>query len=418
MHQSSLPASFAALTSRFALRTPPAAGGARRFVACCAVALVVPFAGGCPPAIDDDEEEPKPTPTLFSDVRVSVIATADDGLRGPRDLDFNPEVIGELWVQNRTDDATVTISDAGTDDQKSLRRKDPYALHFMEEVAAISFSTGMKFGSCGESRNTYNGQELPNDFTGPALWSADPAVFAVSNPEAVVDNSGVDLGSHLDMMHETPLCMGIAWVDANVYFVFEGLTGTIARYDFKSDHGPGFDFHGDGSVERFVDVDVVRVADVPSHLVYDRDSELLYVADTGNARVGVLDVSTSLQVRQFDGIETTVQESEGATWTTFVQGGVDGDAGADLQAPSGIALHNGVLYVADNLTSRVSAFDLSGNLLETLDLDIAEGGLMGIRVVDDEDVGADAGDETGVSLWAVDFLGDQVLRVSNIGVPQ
>ncbi len=358
---------------------------------------------GCPvepPPVDE------PTPTLFSDVTVSVVLDGDDGLLGPRDLDFNPEVAGELWVQNRTDDATITVSDVGTDAQASLRRKDPYALHFMEEVAAMSFAPGMKFGTCGESRNTYDGREPANDFTGPALWSADPAVFAVSNPEAVTDNRGFDLGSHLDMMHETPLCMGIAWVDANVYFVFEGLTNTIARYDFKTDHGPGFDFHGDGSVERFVDVDVAYVADVPSHMVYDHDSELLYVADTGNARVAVLDASTALQVSEFAGFETSVQESEGATWTTFVAG-ADAAAGEEgLQAPSGIALHNGVLFVADNLTSRISAYDLGGNLLETLDLDIAEGGLMGIRVSPD-----------GGSLYAVDFIGDRVLRVEGLGVP-
>ncbi|MDP2343149.1 MAG: hypothetical protein Q8O67_19485 [Deltaproteobacteria bacterium] len=359
--------------------------------------LLVPLASvvGCLVA----EPPPAPEPTLFEAVTISVVADASDGLRGPRDLDFNPEVEGELWIVNRTDDSTVTISELGTTAQTSLQRQDPYALHFMEETSSISFSTGQKFGTCGESRNTYNGFESANDFMGPTLWSADPAIFAVTNPEAVVDNGGADLGSHLDMMHETPLCMGIAWVDANVFFVFEGLTGTIARYDFKTDHGPGFDFHGDGTVERFVDVDVVRVADVPSHMVYDASTELLYVADTGNARVAVLDVSTALQLRQFGGFETLVQESEGAGWTELVVG-----ADADLQAPSGLALKDGVLYVADNLTSRISAFDLEGNLLETLDLDIEEGGLMGIRVSPDGD-----------SLYAVDFVGERVLRIEGLG---
>ena len=321
-------------------------------------------------------------------------------------------------MQNRTDDATVTIRNVGTAEQTSLRRKDPYALHFMEETAAISFSTGNKFGSCGETRNTYDGSSAPNDFMGPALWSASDEIFAISNPEAIAVNG--DLGSHLDMMHETPLCMGIAWVSDNVYFVFEGLEVTeaealtfppnerprpremgIARYDFKSDHGPGFDFHSDGTVERFMDTDVKRVADVPSHLVYDHDSELLYVADTGNARIQVLDPSTSLAIRQFSGFETMVQELEGAKWTTFL------GAEAELQAPSGLALKNGVLYVGDNLTSTVSAFDLEGNLIDTLELDIAEGGLMGIRISPD-----------GTSLYAVDFIGDRVLRVEGLVVPQ
>ena len=121
------------------------------------IALVVPLAAsmtGCPAA-----EVPPEDTSLFGSVEVSVVADADDGLLGPRDLDFNPDVEGEMWVINRTDDASLTISNVGTTAQVILRRKDPYALHFMEETAALSFSTGMKFGTCGESRNTYDGQQ-------------------------------------------------------------------------------------------------------------------------------------------------------------------------------------------------------------------------------------------------------------------
>ena len=379
----------------------------------CLVAL--PFAA-CTPEVIEPEET-----TLFGAVTITEIATADDGLDGARDLDFNPEVDGELWVQNRNDDATLTIRKVGTADQTILLRKDPFALHFMEETAAISFSTGNKFGSCGESRNTYDGTQPFNDFMGPALWSSADEVFALSNPEAVAQNPfNSDLGSHLDMMHETPLCMGIAWVSDNIYYVFEGLEITeeealtfpankrprprkmgIARYDFKTDHGPGFDYHADGTVERFTDTDVKRVADVPSHLVYDHNSELLYVADTGNARIQVLDTSRTIALTQFRGFETMVQELDGAKWTTFL-----GEE-AEFQAPSGLALKDGVLYVGDNLTSTVSAFDLEGNLIDTLELDIAEGGLMGMRVSPD-----------GGSLYVVDFIGDRVLRVEGLAVPK
>ena len=190
-----------------------------------ALVLLAIHVGGCLV----EEVLPEET-SIFGNVDISVVADENDGLLGPRDLDFNPAVQGELWVINRGDDAALTISNVGTTAQTILRRKDPFALHFMEETAALSFSAGMKFGTCGESRNTYDEQEQANDFMGPALWSADAAIFAISNPEAV-DEVGFDLGSHLDMMHETPLCMGIAWVSDNIYFVFEGSTGTIARYD-------------------------------------------------------------------------------------------------------------------------------------------------------------------------------------------
>jgi hypothetical protein len=347
------------------------------------------------------EPEPEVQVTLFGKAVVTVVATSADGLSGPRDLDFNPEIPTDLWVVNRTDDRTITISDVGTPEQVVLVRKDPFALHFMEETSSISFSTSQQFGTCGETRNTYDGQAAFNDFMGPALWSADPALFAISNPEAV-DFLGYDLGSHLDMMHETPWCMGIAWVNANIYYVFEGLNSTIARYDFKRDHGPGFDDHSDGTVERFIDVDVLRVADVPSHMVYDPIQELLYVADTGNSRIAVLDPTTASVSDEFPGKETMVQELLGAGWSSLVRaGGV-----ADLQQPSGIALRDGVLYVSDNLTSRITAFALDGTIIDFIDLDIEEGGLMGIRVSPEGD-----------SLYAVDYVGEQVLKIDGLVVP-
>lgn len=350
------------------------------------------------------EDTPPEATSLFADVTVDVVLSREDGLLGPRDLDFNPEVEGELWVINRTDDAAITVRNVGTTEQTSERRKDPYALHFMEETSSISFSTGMKFGTCGESRNTYDNQAAPNDFMGPALWSADDSIFAISNPEAVQEN-GFDLGSHLDMMHETPLCMGITWVEDNVYFVYEGLTGTIARYDFKTDHGPGFDFHGDGTVERFTDVEVGYVEDVPSHIVYDHARDVVYVADTANSRVLTVDVSSALQVREFRGFETMVQESEGATVAVFAGAGAEGEAAVDLQLPSGLAIFDDILFIGDNLSSTIYAFDLESHaLLDTVVVDeISEGGLMGLRV-----------HPGGDDLYIVDFNGDQVLRLAGL----
>ena len=59
-----------------------------------------------------------------------------------------------------------------------------------------------------ESRNTYNDQGLGDDFMGPTLWTSDPEIFGY-NPDAVEYLSDlfgmpVDLGSHIDMLHESP----------------------------------------------------------------------------------------------------------------------------------------------------------------------------------------------------------------------
>jgi hypothetical protein len=39
-----------------------------------------------------------------------------DGLNAPRDLEFNPDVPGQLWVVSRTDDSTTIFTDVGTAD--------------------------------------------------------------------------------------------------------------------------------------------------------------------------------------------------------------------------------------------------------------------------------------------------------------
>ena len=310
-------------------------------------------------------------------VKWTTLVDEADGLRGPRDLAFNPAVEGELWIINRTDDSVVIVSGYGTADMTSERKKDPFALHFMEEASSISFSDDMKFGTCQESRNTYDDQAAANDFMGPALWSADPEVFAISNPDAVAELD-YDLGSHLDMLHESPLCMGIAWAhEGNIYYTFDGLTGTISRYDFVEDHGPGFDDHSDGIIERYAGVDVARVEDVPSHMVVDPETGLVYVADTGNSRIAVLDPESATGERNLFPVEqgTTLVELQGASMETLV----DADSG-ELQQPSGLTLHDGLLYVSDHANSRISAFTLDGERVDYLETGVSENRLMGLRV--------------------------------------
>src|SRR5690606_35478965 len=120
-----------------------------------------------------------------------------------------------------------------------------------------SFGLPGTFGTCQESRNTYNGMAPPNDFMGPTLWSSDLTVFAKMNPNG--------LGSHLDMLHNSPLCIGIAHESANRYWVVNGTTGGIDRYDFAVDDGIGNDDHSDGLTWRYAAGTMKRVEGVPSH---------------------------------------------------------------------------------------------------------------------------------------------------------
>jgi DNA-binding beta-propeller fold protein YncE len=237
----------------------------------------------------------------------------------------------------------------------------------------------------------------PNDFMGPTLWPSDLDVFGFSNPQAVRD-LGFDLGSHLDMLHESPLCMGVAFERENVYWTFDGLSSSISRYDFLHDHGPGYDDHSDGVIERYVEGDVQRVPDVPSHLVLDRATNLLYIADTGNARIAILDTSTGRQGPSLAVMEpgTTLTQMIDASLTTLVD-----RVGGELDRPSGLVLHDGLLFVGDNATSRISAFDLGGVRIDYLDTGLPPGALMGL-----------AFDRQG-RMYIADALGDRVLQISD-----
>ena len=53
----------------------------------------------------------------------------------------------------------------------------------------------------------------------------------------------VGLGSHLDMLHNTSFCSGIAHVDANRYWTFNGELGSLDLYDFHKPHPPGGEDH-------------------------------------------------------------------------------------------------------------------------------------------------------------------------------
>jgi hypothetical protein len=209
-------------------------------------------------------------------------------------------------------------------------------------------------------------------------------VFSGSNPEAVeyltrLYGFYTDLGSHLDMLHESPNCMGIAWDYDNVYWVFDGYEGSIVRYDFAEDHGMGFDDHSDGIISRYVVGQVKRVRGVMSHLVLDHDTGLLYVSDTGNGRIVVLDTNTGTRGETRFSMEpgTDHHEVDGATFTNLVTG---------LNNPSGIALAGDVLVVSENGTGGLRFFDLDGTLLRTYDTGLDAGALAGVWADDAGDV--------------------------------
>jgi hypothetical protein len=321
------------------------------------------------------ENEPQPRPALqglallgngqhtLDDVQLTLIGSERDGLNYPRDLAFNDVNEGELWVVSQADDSAVIYTQIGTETQKSVHIIDPAANHFMEEVSSIAFGSPGRFATCQESGNTYNNQSRPNLFMGPTLWDANLNIFGKTNPDAV-RYQGFDLGSHLDMLHESPYCMGIAWAWDEAYWVFEGLTNSIALVDFRADHGPGFDDHSDGVTLRYAPGQIKRVPGIPSHLAYDDQRGILVIADTGNQRIGLLNVK--------QGGEDLVRQAvkEPGTLLLDVMDGADivslPNTEGLLAAPSGIALHDDLIYVSDAQSGVIVALTWEGEIVDWL----------------------------------------------------
>ena len=138
------------------------------------------------------------------------------------------------------------------------------------------------------------------------------------------------------------------------------------------------------------------VAGVPSHVFFHASDSMLYVADTGNSRVGRLDTKSGSPGKIIPPKEKmgTALVMDG----TSVVDVVAPDRGL-LERPSGLKVREEIIYVTDNATSRISAFSLGGDLLNYLDTALPSGSLGGLAF------GPDG------SLYFVDMVGSRVLRV-------
>ena len=163
-------------------------------------------------------------------------------------------------------------------------RHDPNAWHFMSLPTGIAMGDNGNFATCpGVFDANHNGGD---PFTGPSLWSADTAIYA--------HNSFGPLGSHLDMLHVNANSQGIAHERWNRYWVVDGFRGDIVMNDFRTDHGPGNDYHGNAIIRRYADITVTKDPNdhVVSHNVFDKRNGMLYVVDFGGQRVLRINTTT------------------------------------------------------------------------------------------------------------------------------
>ncbi len=318
-------------------------------------------------------------------VDATTIADTSVGHDRPTDLAFNPTRSDELWVVNQGDNTVWIATSPGASNQSAVWRGGrTIGRHFLPRPSGIAFGDAGDFATIHEE-DRITQPTTPGDFMGPTLWPSNLSIF-----------DGGHAG-HIDMLHNTPNGMGIAWESGNAYWVFDGYHASITRYDFRRDHGPGGSDHSDGHIVRYAEGQVSRVEGVPSHLAFDAPTRTLYIADTGNNRIATLDTESgsrggSIQPN-YDGVVQYAMT--GAALGTFVDG-----ASSGLSAPSGLELHDGHVFVGDNATGIISAFAMDGELVDWLDTELPAGALTGLAF------------DTNGRLYYLDAIGGRVLRVA------
>ena len=288
-----------------------------------------------------------------NNVNLEVITGNGDKIKSPTDLGFHPDNTGELWVLNQNTESVSILFDAGDDTQGSSWRQDLMSgPHFLARPAGIAFGRNT-MATIHDTDEPTQGNATPWDFMGPTMWTIDTSIFDAGHP------------THLDMLHNSPNGKGIAWERQNVYWVFDGLHESLTRYDFVDDHGLGGSDHSDAIVHRYAEGKVQGIEGLVSHLEYDKDSGLLYVADSGKGRIAVLDTNTGNMGDSYgpnyDG--TTQRMVNGADISKLVDWTELG-----WSAPNGLALYGDLIYVSDTDEGIIAAFTKDGILEDWLDV--------------------------------------------------
>ena len=311
-----------------------------------------------------------------------VIADSTDSLSNPTDLEFHPGRSNELWIANKATDSITIVHTTGLGNQTSETRLDVNRNHFLEEVSAISFGSyhpefDWQWGSAQESRNTYNGQGSPNNFMGPALWPSSLDHFAVENQ----NNEDGLLGSHIDMLHESPYGVGIAHDYDNVYWYNDGYYGELVMYDFMSDHDTGGHYHSDGIVRRYSDIQLTHSYGIPGHMVLDKGTGILYISDAGANRV--IWVNTDDTTYQTQDIMDDPSRLETLSEYSRITGVEWGVLDGGMSSPSGIALDGDQLFVSLNGNNSIVSYKLSTDGKSAVEVDTiitSASSIMGIEI--------------------------------------
>ena len=328
------------------------------------------------------------------------IANSTHQVNNPQDLDFVPGRQNEWWVLNKEANvgSTVLIFDAGLPTQSSQFRRDSHNEHFMARAVAIAFGANNYFVTAQEIQNTAG---PGSTFMGPALWSSDTSIYARQHQNNWVP--GELLGSHIDMLHQSPYGMGVAHDNANVYWYFDGHNGNICKYDFATPHGVGEDDHSDGKIHRYTDVTVTRKPNVPSHLALDEANKWLYIVNGGANKVMRMKTNTGTV-----GATLPVPPSGGEPLAEYkaVTGATKEDVvTSGLTSPSGIDYRKDRIVVSDYATGNLYIYNVTTSPATLVGTIVTGGpGVMGVRI------------DYNNRIWYVNATTNKVMRIENPNV--
>jgi len=332
---------------------------------------------------------------------VSTVLTENDGILRPIDLDFNSSYFNsnDLWVVNSANNGfhTVTIAhDIATPKQSIVSKADSRRGHFMWRTQGIAFGTNGTFATAQNGQQgTYLGVNYDQYlFMGPTLWSADTAIFA-SKHQGVTPM----LGSHLDMLHQSPFNLGIAHDNGNKYWVSDARYNDICSYDFQNPHEVGGTDHRDGIIRRYKDVSVnTGNYGIPAHLVLDKESNWLYYIDAGNKQVKRLDIKSGAVGEELDMPPFSAELIQ--SYKEVIGGIVEIVVPASTETPVGIDIRDGILYVSYYDTGNIRLYSIQNNFSEIETISTNSPGVMGLKVSQNGEI------------WVVNHDNSSVLKIS------
>lgn len=290
----------------------------------------------------------------------TLVAGTSNLLLSPIDLDFYPDQDvrpNELWILNQgtynSGGSTVIVSSANSSTRAHKYVKDGNAWHFMALASAIAFGDS----NWATSNDILDANRQGGRYTGPTLWPGDLSIYGiVGNPATSQFN-----GSHLDMIHQSPYGKGIAFEKDNYYWVLDGYDGTLKRYNFGSDHGPGQEYHGDGGARVYPEFEFALHASLPGHLVIDSARKYLYGCDPSGKRVFRVDITTGAQ----SGSATKVNNEQLAGgYFNFTGITKDDSLITGLESPVGIDIYGKRLIVTDNFSDEIIIYNIEDNYSE------------------------------------------------------